>query len=172
MHLALPLLFFSLSAVDKTSASASSGSQGARAPLELKLPLFPGGKIHDLAKDRGNVVLLDVWATWCEPCRRALPVYERLLRQYGARGFKVYAINVDEDPDEIPPFVKQTKLSLPILVDRDAEIVEEKLGIRVMPTSFVLDRKGRVRHVHEGFAAEFLKKYQEEIESLLAEKAQ
>ncbi len=168
----LPLLLVSPVSVGKPPASASGGNQGAKAPLELKLPLFPSGKLHDLAQDRGKVVLLDVWATWCEPCRRALPVYERLVKQYGSRGFKVYAINVDEDPDEIPPFVKQTKLNLPILVDRDAEIVEAKLGIRVMPTSFVLDKQGRVRHVHEGFAAEFLKKYQEEIEALLAETAQ
>jgi peroxiredoxin len=66
--------------------------------------------------------------------------------------------------------VKETKLTLPILLDRDAEFVETQLNVRVMPTSFILDKQGRVRHVHEGFAAEFLPKLQAEIEALLAEK--
>ncbi|HYR55072.1 MAG TPA: TlpA disulfide reductase family protein, partial [Myxococcaceae bacterium] len=84
-------------------------------------------------------------------------------------GFKVYAINTDEDPDEVAPFVKETKLGLPILLDRDAELVETKLNVRVMPTSFLLDKQGRVRHVHEGFTAEYLPQLQAEIEALLAE---
>jgi len=162
------LLFAALSGAKSPSGNESYLT--ARSPLELKLPLYPAGKIHDLAKDRGNVVLLDVWATWCEPCRRSLPMYERLAKQYGRRGFKVYAINTDEDPDEVPPFVKETKLALPILLDRDAEFVETKLNVRVMPTSFLLDKQGRVRHVHEGFTAEYLTRLQAEIEALLAEK--
>ncbi len=166
----LSLLLFSVISAAKSPLGSQDGSPTERAPLELKLPLYPAGKIHDLAKDRGNVVLLDVWATWCEPCRRSLPMYERLAKQYGRRGFKVYAINTDEDPDEVRPFVKETKLTLPILLDRDAEFVETKLNVRVMPTSFILDKQGRVRHVHEGFAAEFLPKLHAEIEALLAEK--
>jgi thiol-disulfide isomerase/thioredoxin len=166
----LSLLLFSALSGAKSPLGSRDGSPTTRAPLELKLPLYPAGKIHDLAKDRGNVVLLDVWATWCEPCRRSLPMYERLVKQYGRRGFKVYAINTDEDPDEVRPFVKETKLTLPILLDRDAEFVETQLNVRVMPTSFILDKQGRVRHVHEGFAAEFLPKLQAEIEALLAEK--
>ncbi len=167
----LSLLFLSSSSVGKAPLGARSGSGDGRAPLALRLPRYPSGKVHDLAKDRGNVVLLDVWATWCEPCRMALPIYERLLKQYAKRGFKVYAINVDEDQDDIGPFIKLTKLSLPVLLDRDGEIAETRLGVRVMPTSFVLDRQGRIRHVHEGFSPNFLLKYQVEIEALLAEKA-
>jgi thiol-disulfide isomerase/thioredoxin len=178
----LLLLVFAGAALGQAMSASSGASAGpraplgrssaqARAPLDLKLPLYPSRRMHDLAKDRGNVVLLDVWATWCEPCLVALPVYERLLKQYGKRGFKVYAINVDEDQDDIPPFIKLTKLSLPVLLDQDAEITEAKLGVRMMPTSFVLDRQGRIRHVHEGFAPDSLTKYQAEIEALLAEKA-
>lgn len=168
----LLLLALGGSALGQASrASSSTSAKAARPPLELKLPRYPSRKVHNLAKDRGNVVLLDVWATWCEPCRVALPVYERLLKQYGKRGFKVYAINVDEDQDDIRPFIELTKLSLPVLLDQDGEIAETKLGVRVMPTSFVLDRQGRIRHMHEGFAPDSLTKYQAEIEVLLAEKA-
>ena len=150
--------------------SRSEPTKAARRPLQLKLPRYPSGKVHDLAADRGKVVLLDVWATWCEPCQVALPLYERLLKQYGKRGFRVYTISVDEDQDDIGPFVKMTKLSLPILLDPEAEVSETKLRVRMMPTSFVLDRGGRIRHMHEGFDPDSLAKYQEEIEALLAEK--
>ena len=171
----LPLLVVlggsALGQASRASSGTSAKAPNARPPLELKLPRYPSRKVHNLANDRGNVVLLDVWATWCEPCRVAMPVYERLLKQYRKRGFKVYAINVDEDQDDIRPFIELTKLSLPVLLDQDGEIAETKLGVRVMPTSFVLDRQGRIRHMHEGFAPDSLAKYQAEIEALLAEKA-
>ncbi len=143
----------------------------AQKPLALSLPRWPGGEMHSLESDRGHVLLLDVWATWCEPCRDALPTYEQLLKEYGARGLRVYAINVDGDQSFIEPFVKETKLTLPILLDPDAAVAERQLKVKMMPTSFLVDRRGFIRHVHEGFSEEFLARYQAEIESLLAEKA-
>ncbi len=138
-------------------------------PLELTLPEYPSGKPFDLQSQRGNVVLLDVWATWCEPCRDALPTYEQLAKEYGNKGLRIYAINVDSDVKQIPPFLKETKVTLPILHDADAQFAERQLKVKLMPTSFLLDRKGIIRHVHEGFAEEFLAQYQQEIEALLAE---
>jgi thiol-disulfide isomerase/thioredoxin len=116
------------------------------------------------------VVLLDVWATWCEPCRDALPLYQDLQREYGAKGLKVETINIDEDPKQISEFVKETKVSLPILLDPGGNFSQDTLKVTRMPTTFLVDRKGQVRFVHEGFAEEFLAKYQHEIEQLLAEK--
>jgi thiol-disulfide isomerase/thioredoxin len=114
-------------------------------------------------------VLLDVWATWCAPCRDALPMYQDLAKHYEARGLKVYALNVDEDSRAIPPFLQETKVSLPILIDANAEVADKVLRVRSMPTTVLIDRKGLVRYVHEGFAEELLAKYQSEIEELLAE---
>jgi peroxiredoxin len=79
---------------------------------------------------------------------------------------------VDEDSRAIPNFLTETKVSLPILLDANAQVAEKTLGVKMMPTTFIMDRKGVVRFVHEGFAAEFLQKYQTEIEQLLAERAQ
>jgi cytochrome c biogenesis protein CcmG, thiol:disulfide interchange protein DsbE len=138
-------------------------------PLELTLPQYPGGQPFNLQSQRGNVVLLDVWATWCEPCRDALPTYEQLAKEYGAKGLKIYAINVDSDVKQIAPFLQETKVTLPILHDADAQFAEHQLRVKMMPTSFLIDRKGLIRHVHEGFAEEFLAQYQQEIEALLAE---
>jgi thiol-disulfide isomerase/thioredoxin len=141
-------------------------------PLTFQVKRYPDGAAYDVASDRGSVVLLDVWATWCEPCRDALPLYEQLAKEYGKRGLKVYAINVDEDSRAIAPFLQETKVGLPILVDANAAVSEKTLGVKLMPTTFILDRKGVVRFSHEGFAEEFLQQYQTEIEQLLAERAQ
>ncbi len=148
--------------------SAGSGEGG---PLQFQVKRYPDNAPYDVAADRGSVVLLDVWATWCEPCRDALPLYEQLAREYGRRGLKVYALNVDEDPRAIPAFLHETKVALPILVDENAKVAEQALKVRLMPTTYLVDRKGVVRFVHEGFAEEFLQKYQNEIEQLLAEPA-
>lgn len=141
-------------------------------PLSFQLKRYPGGEPYSVESDRGSVLLLDVWATWCEPCRDALPLYEQLAKEYGARGLKVYALNVDEDERAIPSFLEETKVSLPILLDANAQVAEKTLSVKMMPTTFLVDHKGVVRFVHEGFAEEFLQKYQTEIEQLLAERAQ
>ncbi len=139
------------------------------APLELVLSKYPSGEPHALSSDRGSVVLLDIWATWCEPCKEALPTYEQLAKHYGARGLKVYAVNVDDDPKDIEAFLRDVRVNVPILVDRNAARVEQKLKVRVMPSTFLLDRKGRLRFTHEGFSEDFLMKYQTQIEQLLSE---
>ena len=152
-----------------TGSAALESSEPA--PLQFTVKRYPGGEPHTIASDRGSVVLLDVWATWCEPCRDALPMYQDLSKHYAARGLKVYALNVDEDARAIPPFLEETKVTLPVLLDANAEVSEKVLRVRGMPTTLLLDRQGRVRYVHEGFAEEYLTKYQAEIEELLAEPA-
>ncbi|WP_141620307.1 TlpA disulfide reductase family protein [Myxococcus sp. AB036A] len=148
--------------------SQRSGLKGSQ-PLDFQVKRYPGGEPYDLASDRGSVVVLDVWATWCEPCKDALPYYQDLANEYAAQGLKVYALNIDEDPRAIPAFLAETKVTLPILLDQNAQVAERTLKVRGMPTTYFIDRKGMVRHVHEGFAEEFLAKYQTELEALLAE---
>lgn len=137
--------------------------------LDFTLASYPDKTPFKLSSERGKVVLLDVWATWCDPCRDSLPLYEDLQKEYGPKGFKVYAINVDADASQIPKFLTETKLKLSILLDPDAQYSESTLKVKVMPTAFFIDKKGRVRDVHEGFAEEFLAKYVSEIEELLKE---
>ncbi|RYZ34979.1 MAG: redoxin domain-containing protein [Myxococcaceae bacterium] len=156
----------------RTSASALESSEGrSNQPLDFQVKRYPDNSPYDLKRDRGQVVLLDVWATWCEPCKDALPMYAALQKEYGSRGFKAYALNVDEDVRAIPPFLEEAKVEVPILLDANALVSERLLKVRLMPTTFLIDRKGVVRHVHEGFAEEFLQQFQTEIEALLAEPA-
>ena len=111
-----------------------------------------------------------MWATWCEPCRDALPIWQDVAREYEGRGLKVYALSVDEDPAMVQRFIEETKLTLPVLMDENGRIAESTLKVKVMPTSFLIDRKGRIRFVNEGFAEDHLMRYQKQIEQLLAEK--
>jgi thiol-disulfide isomerase/thioredoxin len=139
--------------------------------LDFSLTHYPDKQPFKLSSERGHVVLLDVWATWCEPCRDSLPLYMDMQKEFAAKGFKVLALNVDADPAQIPKFLEETKLQPDILLDPNAEYAENTLKVKVMPTSLLIDRKGRVRSVHEGFAEEFFSKYMTEVQDLLAEKS-
>ena len=184
MKLAVPLLSLSLllgcthaPATDGSTASAKTTAPAhvlppvdpKTAPLALQLPTFPGGENHDLAKDRGHVVILDVWATWCGPCRFALPAYQSLSDRYGQQGLRVYAISTDESPESLRSFIDEFQLKLPVLSDPEAAVVEPLLQVRLMPTTYFLDRQGRVRVVHEGFDESNLELYEAELQQLLAE---
>lgn len=156
----------------ETGARSALTADGQKAgPLDFTVKRYPGGEPYSLSEDRGKVVLLDVWATWCEPCRDALPMYQDLAKHYASQGLKVYALNVDEDVRALPPFLAETKVTLPVLLDAQAEVADRVLRVRGMPTTLLVDRQGQVRYVHEGFAEEFLTRYQTEIEELLSEES-
>jgi len=138
--------------------------------LDFTLPRL-GGQPYTLSSDRGSVVLIDVWASWCEPCRDAMPLYQDLQKEYGARGLKVYAINVETDVKMIAAFLAETKVNLPVLLDPGAAFVESKLQVKVMPTAFLVDRRGVLRVTHEGFDEDMLGTWVKDIEALLAEPA-
>jgi cytochrome c biogenesis protein CcmG, thiol:disulfide interchange protein DsbE len=121
---------------------------GARA--ELRLPTL-GGDALALSSLVGSVVLVDFWATWCEPCRVSFPFYAELLERYGERGFEVVAVSVDERREEVERFVAREGLPFRVVLDSDHEAVRT-FAPETMPTAYLLDRTGVVRHVHEGFA--------------------
>jgi thiol-disulfide isomerase/thioredoxin len=138
-------------------------------PLDFTLKRYPSGATYRLAEDRGAVVLIDVWATWCEPCRESLQFYQSVAEELGARGFKIYAVSIDADAAVIAPFIRELKLTLPILHDPEAAVTGGALMVKQTPTSFLIDRRGVVRRVREGLTDESLQQTRTEIERLLAE---
>jgi thiol-disulfide isomerase/thioredoxin len=115
----------------------------------------------------GKVVLLDFWASWCGPCKASFPVLDGLQKKYGARGFKVLAINVDEDAAKMERFLADHPVSFPVLRDARQKLVEAA-GVEAMPSSFLVDRGGAIRFTHVGFRAETTpEELNREIESLL-----
>lgn len=104
----------------------------------------PEGQNHSLAQHRGRVVLLNFWATWCPPCVREMPAMERLYAEYKGRGLDIVAVSLDQGKlDEVRSFTEKLKLSFPIVLD-PAHDVKNTYQVRALPTTYVVDREGRI----------------------------
>lgn len=138
-----------------------------------KLPKITGksydGTIIDTSKYTGKVLIVDFWATWCPPCRKEIPGFIALQKQYGSKGLQVVGVSFDEEETEHKQFTKQERLNYPSILGKDnaaaVNAVEKKIGpIEGIPTTVVVDRQGNIKYVHVGYAdkAEFekiIKKY-------------
>ena len=122
------------------------------------------GKLPDL---KGKVVLVDFFASWCNPCKESFPAMNDLQKKYGEKGFVIIAINLDKKKSDMDDFVKAHPANFVIVRDAESKLVKD-VKIQTMPSSFVLDKEGKVKSAHRGFKGEeSVKKYTEEIESLL-----
>lgn len=121
-----------------------------------------------LSEQRGNVILVNFWASWCGPCREELPEFEKLRQKYRKYGFEIWAVNIDIDSNEALKFVKPLSLSFPILFDNSLQI-SQIYKVETMPSTFLIDRDGKLRFVHHGFQANYVEKYDAEIHDLVKE---
>jgi thiol-disulfide isomerase/thioredoxin len=137
--------------------------------LSLELPTFPGHKRASLEELKGKVVLVDVWATWCAPCRESLPQLQALAERNKGKKLAIVTINIDEDADAVETFVGQIGLTLPVWRDPGAEQVGARLRFSEAPSSYLIDQEGTVRSVHTGYDAETIAMYQRQIDDLLSE---
>jgi thiol-disulfide isomerase/thioredoxin len=119
---------------------------------------------------KGQVVMLDFWASWCAPCKQSFPVMDKLYKDNSGRGLAIVAVSVDERSSDMEKFLKKNPVSFFAVRDAGHKLVKEA-DVSTMPTSFLIDRSGKVRFVHSGFQGKTTaKQYQQEIEQLLNEK--
>lgn len=119
--------------------------EGDQAP-DFTLPLLDGGQAS-LADQRGKVVLLNVWATWCAPCRTEMPYMERMYQSLQGQPFEILAVSIDDrGAEDVGPFVRELGLTFPILLDPDKQIESLYRTSRV-PESFIIDKNGVVRRL-------------------------
>jgi thiol-disulfide isomerase/thioredoxin len=129
---------------------ASNALTSSKAPAwELK---DPDGKLVKSSDFEGKVVILDFWATWCPPCKAEIPGFIELQKQYGEKGLVVVGVSLDEQgPAVVKSFITQFGMNYPVVMG-DAKIVQDFGGIRAIPTTFIIDRSGKIVARHIGFA--------------------
>jgi thiol-disulfide isomerase/thioredoxin len=143
----LMMLALSLFSVAGTQAAGFEARAAMPAP-ELKANDLAGAS-RTLADYRGKVVLLNFWASWCPPCLREMPSLERLRVRMAGRPFEIVALDSAETADEVKAYLSRMALGFPVLLDPDGANTR-RWKVFALPTSFLLDAEGRVRHVLTG----------------------
>lgn len=121
---------------------------------------------------KGKVYLVDFWASWCGPCKKAFPVLVELQKKYASQGFTIVGISIDEDKSDMDKFLKKNPVPFPILRDAEGKKLGEKVEVQGVPTSYIVGADGKVISVHEGFEGDKSRKaYEKEIEEALSKVA-
>lgn len=158
-----PLLLLTLGV---TALAEASVHQGQRAP-EFNLPALGGSRVS-LRRLAGKVVLIDFWASWCEPCKQELPELQKLQQEYAAKGVVIVAVNLDQRRENAEQLSRRLGLTLTVALDPDGSVASTYDPPK-MPSSYVVDRGGVVRFVHAGFDGRGdIAKLRGELDSLLA----
>ncbi|HVW69557.1 MAG TPA: TlpA disulfide reductase family protein [Steroidobacteraceae bacterium] len=109
-----------------------------------------GGSQLSLAQYKGQVVMINFWASWCGPCRQEMPLLEDIYKKYSKLGFTLIGVNVEPDSKAADDWLKQTPVSFPILYDRNSK-VSQLYDVSGMPSTVIIDRKGNLRYLHHGY---------------------
>lgn len=131
---------------------------------------LPGkvGEAVNLAKLKGQVVMLNFWASWCGPCRTEMPLLNEIYKKYKAAGFTLLGVNVDTDSKDAEKFLAQVPVSFPVLFDRENKVTQ-MYDVSAMPSTVFIDRKGNVRALHRGYKVGDESEYLNQIRALLRE---
>ncbi len=147
-------------------SSAACAAGDAPAPA-FTLPAR-GGSTVNLSQFKGQVVMINFWASWCVPCRKEMPLLETIYKKYKPLGFTLIGVNVEPDQKDAESFLKQTPVSFPVLFDAKSQ-VSGMYNVQVMPTTVFIDRKGIVRMVHQSYQDGAENEYMDQIRTLLRE---
>jgi len=148
------------------SSLASGGLEGQVAP-DFALKSSTGENLR-LSEYRGDVVMINFWATWCGPCRQEMPLLDELYSRYNRVGFNLLGVNIDDDSRRAMQMVEELGVNFPVLFDARKE-VSKLYEVEAMPVTVIVDRQGTVRYVHHGYKPGYEDKYLDQIRSLLRE---
>lgn len=149
-----------------TQLYASSEKSSGKAPnFTLK---SREGKNIKLSELRGKVVMLNFWASWCGPCRQEMPLLEKIYKKYQRLGFTLLGVNVEQDSNAAKNYLKDIKVSFPILFDTTNK-TSKLYNVSAMPTTIIIDRNGNMRFLHKGYKPGYENDYKKQIKELLRE---
>jgi len=155
-----------LFSVFAASSLASSGMEGQPAP-DFSLKSSTGENLR-LSEYRGDVVMINFWATWCGPCRQEMPLLDALYSRYQRVGFNLLGVNIDDDSRRAMQMIEELGVDFPVLFDARKE-VSKLYEVEAMPVTVIVDREGNVRYIHHGYKPGYEDKYLDQIRSLLRE---
>lgn len=153
------IVFWALSAAAVTAAAE-------KAP-DFTLESKSGENVR-LAEQRGKVVMLNFWATWCAPCRKEMPLLDEIHERYEAAGFVLYGVNVEQDSEKAAELVDELGVTFPILYDPESK-ASQAYGVDAMPTTIMIDRDGEIRYVNRGYRSGDEDKYRKQVRELIRE---
>lgn len=148
------------------TAGVNASTQQEQAPdFTLK---SSNGKNLKLSELRGEVVMINFWASWCGPCRQEMPLLEELYAQYQPLGFTLLGINVEEDSSKAKEMLEDIPVSFPVLFDNQST-VSKLYDVVAMPSTILIDRSGNVRYLHHGYKPGYEETYQQQVRTLIRE---
>jgi peroxiredoxin len=147
------------------SSAMADIEQGAAPDFTLK---SSSGQNLRLSEFRGEVVMINFWASWCGPCRQEMPLLDELYGQYKPMGFTILGVNVEEDPTQAKQMLNESPVTFPVLFDSQSE-VSKLYNVVAMPSTVLLDRDGNVRYLHKGYKPGFEETYQQQVRALIRE---
>ncbi|MFO1329729.1 MAG: TlpA disulfide reductase family protein [Rubrivivax sp.] len=165
MHPLFAILALAFAALQASQARAAVQADAPAPDFTLRQQ---GGGALRLGEQRGRVVLVNFWASWCGPCKLELPQLNRLHQAYRGAGLVLLGVNVDEDPQAAADVSRRQGLQFPVLLDSDKAVVR-RWDLGSMPATVLIDRDGRVRHVHRGWRDGLEQTYERQIRELIRE---
>jgi peroxiredoxin len=162
----LPSLLLGTALMAAAGLASAATAVGGNAP-DFTLKTL-GGPNMRLQEQRGKVVLVNFWATWCGPCRKEIPHLNRIADKYKSSGLVLMGVNVDDDVRNASDVATKLKVSFPVLLDTDKR-VSKLYDLNSMPSTMVIDRSGRVRYLHRGYQDGYEDQYEKQIRDLLKE---
>jgi peroxiredoxin len=150
-------LVIALPAVASDSGPAPQFTLGAK-----------GGGTINLAQYKGQVVMINFWASWCGPCRQEMPYLEDIYKKYNKLGFTLLGVNVEPDSKAADDWLKATPVTFPVGYDKDSK-VSQMYAVSGMPSTVIIDRKGNLRYVHQGYKPGDEGEYMNSVRALIRE---
>ena len=147
------------------AGTASSAIAPATTAPDFTLHAMGGPNLR-LKEQRGRVVMVNFWATWCGPCRQEMPQLNRLYEKYKSSGFVLLGVNVDDDTSKAAEVATKLGVTFPVLLDTE-KTVSKLYDLSTMPSTVIIDRDGKVRYVHRGYLAGYEDNYEKQIRELL-----
>jgi thiol-disulfide isomerase/thioredoxin len=157
------LLPLALAPAERTEAKVAANAPAPDFALASR-----GGQKLSLSQYKGQVVMINFWATWCGPCRQEMPLLDAMYQKYKRMGFTLIGVNVEPDSNAADEFLKKVPVTFPIAFDPDSS-VSKLYAVQGMPSSVIIDRKGNARVIHKGYRPGDENVYLDHIRNLIRE---